>query len=326
MNASLTADRNRAAVRISRQSLALHSKSFALAGKLLSPASRNDAAAVYAWCRRADDAIDRPSAEGPERALTRLGKELDALYAGEEYAGDGPDDLVLTAFAGVARRCRIPIEYPRALLDGMGMDTGAVVYTSVAELLTYCFRVAGTVGLMMCHVMGVRHANALRHAADLGIGMQLTNICRDVHEDWQRGRRYLPRELFGRGPTALELNPVRSELTDDLRERCRPVLRELLRRAEEYYASGDRGLTYLAPRAAFAVRTARLVYSSIGARIAASGHDVLAGRAVVSTTSKLGLCLSAGVSTLIDPGAHGRRFEPAELQDSVSHVRNAFPL
>jgi hypothetical protein len=83
---------------------------------------------------------------------------------------------------------------------------------------------------------------------------------------------------------------------------------------------------YLAPRSAFAVRTARLVYSSIGARIARSGHDVLAGRAVVGAASKLGLCVSAGVSTLIDPGAHGRHFEPAELRDSVSHVRNEFPL
>jgi 15-cis-phytoene synthase len=314
-------ERARAAVRSSRRSLALHSKSFALAGKLLPRACRDDAAAVYAWCRRADDAIDQPSAEGPERALTRLTGELDALYAGAE-----PEDLDLFAFAGVVRRRRIPIEYPRALLAGMAMDTGAVAYTSVAELLTYCFRVAGTVGLMMCHVLGVRHAHALRHAADLGIGMQLTNICRDVYEDWQRGRRYLPRELFVGSLTALELNPVRSELTPELAARCRPAVRELLRLAAEYYASGDHGLTYLAPRAAFAVRTARLVYSSIGVQLERMGHDVLAGRAVVSTASKLGLCLSAGVSTLVHPGAHGRRFEPAELQDSVSHVRNAFPL
>jgi phytoene synthase len=315
--------RARDAVRSSRRSLALQSNCFALGGKLLPRERRDAAAAVYAWCRRADDAIDRPSAEGPERALARLNRELDALYAD---ASPEPEDLDLFAFAGVARRRRIPIEYPRALLAGMAMDTGAVAYGSVAELLTYCFRVAGTVGLMMCHVLGVRHAAALKHAADLGIGMQLTNICRDVYEDWQRGRRYLPRELFDRSLSPLELNPVRSELTPALAERCRPVVRELLRRAEEYYASGDRGLTYLAPRAAFAVRTARLVYSNIGHELARSGHDVLARRAVVSTPSKLSLCLSAGVSTLMRPGAHGSRFEPAELRDSVSHVRNTFPL
>jgi 15-cis-phytoene synthase len=313
--------RSEAARRASRHSLALHSKSFALAGKLLPSQCRDDAAAVYAWCRRADDAIDRPSAEPPERALARLERELDALYAGAE-----PEDLELFAFARVVRRRSIPIEYPRALLAGMAMDTGAVAYRSVSELVTYCFRVAGTVGLMMCHVLGVRHTHALRHAADLGIGMQLTNICRDVHEDWQRGRRYLPRELFASSSDAMELNPVRSELTPELAQRCRPVVRELLRLADEYYRSGDRGLTYLAPRSAFAVRTARLVYSSIGTRIAQRGYDVLGGRAALSTSSKLGLALAAGMSTLITPGAHGRGFEPAELRDSVSHVRNAFPL
>lgn len=312
--------RSQAAVRSSREVLAVHSKSFALAGKLLPPACLDDAAAVYAWCRRADDAIDHPSLEGPTRALSRLERELEALYAGKE-----PSDLALLAFADVVQRRHIPIEYPQALLAGMAMDTGHVAYTSLDELRTYCFRVAGTVGLMMCHVLGVRHSHALKHAADLGIGMQLTNICRDVQEDWQRGRRYLPRELF-LGASAAELDATSVALTSELAARCRPVVRELLRLADEYYISGDRGLTYLSPRAAFAVRTARLVYSSIGKRIAQSGHDVLAGRAVVSLSGKLALCVSAGLSTLTKPGAHGHQFEPAPLHDSVNHVRDTFPL
>jgi phytoene synthase len=308
------------AVRSSRQSLAVHSKSFALAGKLLPPACLDDAAAVYAWCRRADDAIDQPSVEGPGRALSRLERELDALYAGKPQS-----DLALVAFADVAQRRQIPIEYPRALLAGMAMDTGHVACGSVSDLITYCFRVAGTVGLMMCHVLGVRHPHALKHAADLGIGMQLTNICRDVLEDWQRGRRYLPRELF-LNPSALELDPARGALTPELAARCRPVVRELLRLADEYYGSGDRGLTYLAPRAAFAVHTARRVYASIGTRIAQGGYDVLAGRAVVSKGQKLALCLGAGFATLTKPGAHGSNFEPISLHDSVNHVRDVFPL
>ncbi|MET0410017.1 MAG: squalene/phytoene synthase family protein, partial [Polyangiaceae bacterium] len=162
MSTLVDATRSQAAVRSSREVLAVHSKSFALAGKLLPPACLDDAAAVYAWCRRADDAIDNPSAEGPSRALTRLERELDALYAGKE-----PSDLSLLAFADVVRRRHIPVEYPRALLAGMAMDTGHVAYTSLGELRTYCFRVAGTVGLMMCHVLGVRHPHALKHAADL---------------------------------------------------------------------------------------------------------------------------------------------------------------
>lgn len=320
MSTIIDSVRAEAAVRSSRQVLALHSKSFALAGKLLPPACLDDAAAVYAWCRRADDAIDQPSVEGPSRALSRLERELEALYAGKE-----PSDLALLAFADVVRRRHIPVEYPQALLAGMAMDTGHVAYVSLAELRTYCFRVAGTVGLMMCHVLGVRHPHALKHAADLGIGMQLTNICRDVQEDWQRGRRYLPRELFSSERTP-ELDPTQSALTPAVAASCRPVVRELLRLADEYYTSGDRGLTYLSPRAAFAVRTARLVYSSIGTRIARTGHDVLAGRAVVSRASKLGSCLHAGLATLTKPGAHGHHFEPIELHDSVNHVRDTFPL
>ena len=136
-------------------SIAQHSKSFALAAKLLPAAARDDAAVVYAWCRRADDAIDLvPPAEQPD-ALARLYDELAAIDAGAAPPG------VPRAFAAVVGIRQIPLAYPRALLDGMAMDVADTRYRTFDDLFAYCYRVAGVVGLIMCHVMGVRDDRAL---------------------------------------------------------------------------------------------------------------------------------------------------------------------
>jgi phytoene synthase len=132
---------------------------------------------------------------------------------------------------------------------------------------------------MMAQVMGVTDARALRRAARLGIAMQLTNICRDVAEDAGRDRVYLPAELLGDGPSA--------------------AVAELLRRADRFYRSGDRGLAALPARCAAAIRAARLIYADIGRVIALRGFDVRAGRAVVSRPRKLWLAARALVETAV---------------------------
>lgn len=267
-------------VELARASLARGSKSFALAARVLPPSCRDDMAVLYAFCRRADDAIDdAPLAEQPAR-VEALARELDSVYAGQAQT-----DPVLSEFQRVVRRYAIPEEHPRALLDGFRSDVGTVRLGTVAELLVYAHRVAGVVGLMSCRVFGVHDARALEHADDLGIAMQLTNVCRDVAEDWERDRVYLPAELLGSAadaPLALASKP-RVEL----------ALRRLLELADRYYASGERGLVALPLRVAIAVRAARLVYAAIGERIAAQGFDVHAGRAVVPTARKLWLVLCA---------------------------------
>src|SRR5690606_24146896 len=104
-------------------------------------------------------------------------------------------------FAAIMRERGIPRRYPAELLAGLAMDAAGHRYEDAADLRLYCFRVAGVVGLMMSHVMGLADERALADAARLGIAMQLTNICRDVREDWARGRLYLPRALLERaGP------------------------------------------------------------------------------------------------------------------------------
>jgi phytoene synthase len=186
-------------------------------------------------------------------------------------------------------------------------------YPSYATLLSYCFRVAGTVGLMMSHVMGVRDEAALRHAAHLGMAMQLTNICRDIAEDWQRGRLYLPDDLLhAAGARGIRARLGDARLPIDAREPLARVTRELLGRAEGFYRSGDDGVSYLSWRSAIAVRTARLVYADIGRVILARGADPFAPRAVVSKARKWMLAFRALVSTRAP-----RSFAPARLDGAL---------
>jgi phytoene synthase len=268
--------------------IARHSKSFDLASRLFPRARRDEVAALYAWCRACDDAIDLAPATAHGPAVEALRVRLQSVYAGTPQG-----DPVLACFQDVVQRRRIPIEYPLGLLDGMAMDVENTRYDTIDELLVYCWRVAGTVGLMMCHVMGISDERAAPHAAHLGIGMQLTNVCRDVSEDWQRGRVYVPRELL---PAALAdwleahaRAPVRPRLPATAREPLAAAVRRLLALADRYYDSADAGLAWLEPRSALAVRTARLVYAEIGRCIEAQGCDPTQGRAVVPTGRKLRL-------------------------------------
>jgi phytoene synthase len=308
------------AIALCRQTLAVHSRSFALAARVLPPRCRDEAAVVYTWCRRADDAVDLAAPGAQAGALVRLGVELDGIYAGEAQ-----DDIALAAFQQVVERYRIPHEYPAELLAGMEMDARGQRYDDMHTLLLYCYRVASTVGLMMSHVMGVTHDGALRHAAHLGMAMQLTNICRDVLEDWEMGRLYIPTELLaehGIGDLGCALG---GPFPERARVPMRGVLARLLAEAAQLYRSGDRGLAALPWRCAFGVRAARLVYAAIGDRIAARDHDVLAGRAVVPTWHKLLLVARAGAGALAELPARLVRLLGRGPRPRVPSVHARFP-
>jgi phytoene synthase len=280
---------------ICAETLRKGSKSFALAAKVLPQESREAAAVLYTWCRRADDAIDLAPEEDRPAALALLERDLLSVYAGEPQS-----DVTLAAFQAVVVERGVPIDYPRELLLGMASDVHDERYTTMGGLLLYCYRVAGTVGLMMCHVMGIRDDDALRYAAHLGIAMQLTNICRDIDEDWGRGRLYVPRDLLA-SEGAESLFEVRGgALPPDAKQPLARVARHLLSEADRYYRSGDAGLPALGWRSAFAVRAARLVYSAIGSRLARRHYDVTAGRVVVPTLVKIWLLARALMQSILD--------------------------
>jgi 15-cis-phytoene synthase len=273
-----------------RAVLEANSKSFALAARLLPSASRDEAACVYAFCRRVDDAIDNAPPSEHQRALAKLVAELDAVYDGEAQA-----DPSLRGFQAVVRARNLPKRYPLELLAGMAMDARGTRYTSLQDLLLYCHRVAGVVGLMMCHAFGLTDDGALVPAAHLGIAMQLTNICRDVAEDYSLGRVYLPAELLA-AHGAPELAPREGErFPDDPRvvRATQQVMGLLLDEADRYYRSAQTGVVALPYRAGLAVRAASKLYSAIGDEVRARGCDPRRGRAVVPRPRKLTLVLGA---------------------------------
>lgn len=295
----------RTAAPIARATIAHHSRSFALASRMLDRRVRDQTAVVYAWCRRADDAIDERGAASPDEsadALATLARQLEALYHGPGPAAPGHGerpgpllaaDPVLVALRDVVRAREIPRAYPRALLAGLAMDAAGTRYRTLDELIGYAWRVAGVVGLMMTHVFGVADEGALVHAAHLGIAMQLTNIARDVAEDWARGRLYVPDELLAHHGQ----HDLRGALGGPLPARASAALaaatEQLLVLADAYYRSGDAGLRELSPRSALAVRAARLIYADIGRVVRAHGCDPRAARAVVGKPRKLWLVLRA---------------------------------
>jgi phytoene synthase len=318
------------AIALCRQTIAVHSRSFALASRVLPPRCRDEAAVVYTWCRRADDAVDLAPPGKQAAALVRLGVELDSIYDAEGQ--DRPQaDIALAAFQQVVQRHRIPREYPAELLAGMAMDVHGQRYDDMHTLLLYCYRVASTVGLMMSHVMGVTHDGALRHAAHLGMAMQLTNICRDVLEDWDMGRLYVPTELLAEHGIGDLGHALGGPFPERARAPMRGAVARLLGEAEQFYRSGDRGLLALPWRCAFGVRAARLVYAAIGDRVARSDYDVLAGRAVVPTWHKLLLVARAGAGALAEMPARlvrvlGRGPRPRVPRDHARFPHGVLPL
>lgn len=301
-----------------------HSKSFSLASRLLPRDVRDRAVAVYAWCRRADDAIDLARDGGSREALRLLRAELEEVYAGRE-----PDDPALRMFQLAVQERGIPRRYPEDLLLGMEMDVLEARFDSTEPLLHYCYCVAGSVGLMMCHIMGVKDEAATRNAAHLGMAMQLTNICRDVEEDWERNRLYIPESVLARcGAPGLA-----AQLGGPFPEEAKPAvalaISHLLDEADRYYLSGDAGLPALSWRCSLAIRTARRVYSSIGERVRRAGCDPLAGRAFVPLTGKLALAAGAAAASGVDLPLRLARLEiggasaPAKL---VSFPEDVLPV
>jgi phytoene synthase len=268
-----------------------HSKSFYLSSLLLPARVREASWALYAFCRRADDAVDDVEAgAGALLGVESLRRRLDDVYGPRRETHE-----VDRAFALVVDAVSMPRALPEALLAGMEMDAaGTARYATWDDLLLYCFRVASTVGLMMTRVMGVAREVGWLRAADLGVAMQLTNIARDVGEDARRGRVYLPLSLcreVGLDPDALVAG-ARSPSPSVIAP-AREAVRRLLEVADAHYRSADLGVPLLPRGCRVAIRASRLIYSRIGDAIAEHGYDSISRRAYVSTAKKLALAVRA---------------------------------
>jgi len=259
-----------------RASMQRHSRSFSFASRLLPAGTRADVERLYAWCRWCDDGVDAASTSRAADDFVDLASR-DLRLIGRGEAPEAQESLWL---ATLVQRYDLSIAAAEALLSGMRSDVIPAADFSEADLFRYCFRVAGAVGVLMCPILGLRDRRFLPHAAALGMGMQLTNIARDVAEDWRRGRCYLPLEWTGGlRPGGRSPDPIA----------VRRGVRKVLDAAEDYYHAGEAGFDALDVGSRLAVRTAANVYRAIGTKIRKNDFQVLAGRIRVSTLEKLTL-------------------------------------
>jgi phytoene synthase len=281
---------------VCRRLLADGSKSFHAASLLLPGRIRGPVAAMYAFCRVADDAIDTAPPGTVHRALDRLHARLERIYAGAPE-----DDPVDRAFAVVVHQAGIPAAVPMALLEGFLWDAEGRFYEDLSGVLEYAARVASTVGVMMTLLMGERDPATLARACDLGLAMQLSNIARDVGEDARNSRIYLPISWLrqaGVDSEELVARPVHTEALGQVVER-------LLREADVLYARADLGVPRLPADCRTSIRAARLIYSDLGRVIRRRGLDSVSGRARVSSARKLWLIGRSLAARLARPVGDG---------------------
>lgn len=258
------------------------SRSFHAASRLLPQEERDAAAAVYAFCRIADDAID--IGPDPEEGLAQLHGRLDRVF------GAAPaTDFIDRALGAVVRRHALPRGAFEALLEGFAWELTGRRYESASELYDYCVRVAATVGVIMARIMGCRDRDTLARACDLGVAMQLTNIARDVGEDAARQRLYLPTPWL----RAAGLDPARWLADPSFNPQLGSVVRRVLEAADELYRRAESGIASLPWRYRGAIWSARLIYADIGRVIAGRHYDSVTRRAVTSPARKGWLMLAA---------------------------------
>ena len=285
------------------------SKSFSLAAKLFDPETRDAAFFLYGWCRYCDDQIDETGKTENQEELAKGVKALkENTTAAFSFAPQR--EPVFVALQYIVHRYGIPAHYALELIEGMAMDARGTRYGTLKELLLYCYRVAGTVGLMMSHVMGLRDECALKHAADLGIAMQLTNVARDIIEDAAMGRIYLPLNWLQEAQI-----PAAEVAAPEYREKLAMLSLRLLREAGDYYRSGDTGLWYLSFRSACAVAAARHVYAEIGSLLLRKGPRAWDQRTYVTGLLKVWVVLR-GIASIIRsvPGRIRRPWSPGPLR------------
>jgi phytoene synthase len=251
-----------------------HSRSFHMASGLLRPAERQAVRALYAFCRTTDDIVD--NGQGDASGLLQTWRERALSWHPPRH------DLVAVAWADARANYHIPQRYAEQLIDGVGRDMIQKRYQTFEELATYCYGVASTVGLMSMHIVGFQSQDAVRYAVKLGVALQLTNILRDVAEDWERGRLYLPLDeldAFG-----LSEEHIDNRVMDG---RWRAFMSFQIARARHIYEEAWPGIAMLEPQGRLAIGAAATFYRAILDDIERHDYDVFHRRAYVGKWGKV---------------------------------------
>lgn len=270
----------RIAFEMARRITAHFAKSFYFSASIFPTDRRWATYAVYGFCRYADNLIDCPR----NRTKEELYAEVEALRQELiiSFRTGESEHPIMRAFAPVATMYKIDIEYALDMLRGVTMDMEQSRYQTFDELYVFCYRVASVVGLMMTCVMGYKDKSAFGYAEKMGVAMQLTNILRDIQEDKNMGRIYLPLE---------DLDRFGVDETDILRERFSPELQKMMKfqveRAHHYYDEGDKGIPLLPKESQYAISSASKIYRGILRKIEERDYNPFLGRVFVPQRKKM---------------------------------------
>ena len=254
------------------------------------PAARRRAIYVaYAFCRHCDDTVDTARSDAEKLSmLAELRTRLETAYAGKA------SEPLFLALADVAGNYDIPQQYFEEVILGVECDLTKNRYEDFDQLRRYCYQVASVVGLICLQIFGYKDPIAKDHAIDLGLAMQLTNIARDVQEDFDLGRIYLPQDEMARFGYSEE--DLRAGIVND---EFRSLMRFQAQRARDYFRSGFELLPYLSPRSRACPAVLGQLYSKLLEQIEASGYDVLLRRISLTKVQKLRITGQTWLSSML---------------------------
>jgi phytoene synthase len=285
---------NRAQFKYARSITAHYSKSFYLSTCLLPRNKRWATFALYGFCRHIDNLTDNPR-ERSQKEIVRELKYLEAEIKTAYRTGESEHPIV-GPFISVADKHGISQEYPLDLIKGVQMDTDLNRYETWDDLYLFAYRVAGVVGLMMTPLLGYKNPDALQYAEKLGIAMQLTNILRDIKEDKEMNRIYLPLDeirMFG----VTEDDFFKENMTENFKN----LMKYQVDRAHRFYEEADKGIKMLDRDAQFAILSASKIYRGILKKIELRDYNPFNGRVFVPQSKKMQILIGEAVRTRLLP-------------------------
>ena len=251
--------------------MAKHGKSFRFASLILPAGNIQMVSDLYKICRFIDDCADELTPEESQKALENIKQNLSNPIG----------ETTLNAIFEKVEKNGVDRRYLQELIDGAKFDIQKKEIKSEKDLIVYCYRVAGVVGLMICPLISVTNKKGYPHAIDLGIGMQLTNICRDILQDLKNGRIYLPKDWLK--DDKMDTGKV-GKLTPS---RIKAITGRLLNLADKYYQSGYDGLAYIPLRPRLSILVAGEVYRHIGKKIRSNQYEMRVKRVYLNRLEKI---------------------------------------
>ena len=265
-----------------------HAKTFYFASRFLPKNKQYAAYSVYAICRISDDSVDDKGSLKDVPNLNNIRQRIKAAYENKKL-----DDKLLQAFQETINKYNIPKRFFDELIEGIDMDLDKNIYQNFNELYTYCYRVAGVIGLIMLKIFGYINERAEKYAVDLGIAMQLTNILRDIKEDYLKGRIYLPQDELRK--FGVSENQIAAEKMDS---NFISLLKFQIERARQYYKNSTRGIKMIDNlKSRIVVCMMKDMYSAILNSIENNDYNVFSRRACVNALGKTAIAFKILVKT-----------------------------